>query len=112
MNDNLDKDGLIKVISDKTEYTIKDTRRFLNALIETFGECLINEQDIDVRGWGHMYIQTIPARRGYVPIKGKRGEGEFKDFPEAKRVIFKLAKNLRDMTKYEEVEEGEEEEIT
>ena len=108
MDKKLDKDGFIKALSDKTGYTLGDTRNFVNNMIEVFSDCILNEIEIDARGFGKLYVQTLPERDGFKPIKGKKGEGTKMHYPEAKRVIFKLSKNLRDLTKYE-YEELEEE---
>jgi nucleoid DNA-binding protein len=105
----LDKDSFIHELSEKCGYGIGDTRNFLNALIEFMGECILNGIEINVRGFGRMYIQTLPSRRGFQPIRGQKGKGEYKDYPEAQKVIFKLSKNLRDLLKMELVEDSEEE---
>jgi nucleoid DNA-binding protein len=108
MNKNLDKDGFIRLLSEKTGYTLGDTKHFIDVLIDVFGECIVNEIQVDIRGFGKLYQQTIPEREGFKPIKGKKGEGEKMHYPETKRIIFKLAKNLRDLAKYELVEDDEE----
>ena len=103
--ESIDKVRLIKKLSDKTGYTIKDTRHFLNAFISIFAECILEEIPIDVRGFLHLYYQVLPARTGFVPVTGKPGEGHTANFPETTRVIVRLARNLRQLGKFELVDE-------
>lgn len=110
MKEELNKKLFIQELSNRCDYTIKDTRKFVNEMIGLFRDCILEEIPIGVQGFGNLYYQTLPPRRGYKPIKGKPGEGQFMDFPESTRAIFKLASSLRKLTKYSYVEDGEEEE--
>jgi len=106
-NTNLDKDGFARALADKTDYTLGDCRHFVDCLIEVFADSIINETQLDIRGWGKLYYQTIPERDGFKPTRGKIGQGEKMRYPPTTRVIFKLAKNLRDLAKMELVDENE-----
>jgi len=99
--ENLDKDGFIRKLADVSGYTLGDTRHFVNSLIDVFSDCVLNEQELIIRGLGRLYVQTIDAHEGFKPVRGKPDEGVRVQYPSAKRVIFKLAKNIRDCTKYE-----------
>ena len=101
----LDKDLLIRTLADRCNYTISDTKNFLDNLISLFGECIEKDTEIDVRGFGRLYIQILPERNGFKPITGKPGEGTAMRYPEAKRVIFRLAGNLRSLAKNHMAEE-------
>ncbi len=98
---NLDKGEFIKKLADTTGYTIGDTRHFVNSLIEVFSDCVLNDIQLDIRGFGRLYIQTLKEHVGSKPTRGVKGVTEKVLYPESKRVIFKLAKNIRDCTKYE-----------
>jgi nucleoid DNA-binding protein len=104
MNEKLDKDLLVRALADRCNYTISDTKNFLDNLISLFGECIENDTSIDVRGFGHLYIQILPERKGFKPITGKPGEGTAMWYPKTKRVIFRLASNLRRLTKKYNIE--------
>lgn len=109
MENKLDKDSFIRTLADTTGYTLGDTRRFLDCFIQVLTESIMDGIEINVRGLGKMYVQTLPARKGWKPIKGKIGQGQAMNYPEAKRVIFKLSKNLRDLVKIEVEDEDLEE---
>lgn len=95
----IDKDLFIKMLAQRCNFTVADTRYFVDNLIALFGDCIANGGEINVRGFGKLYTQIIPERKGYKPVTRKPGEGEFADYPEAKRVIFRLSKDLRALAK-------------
>jgi nucleoid DNA-binding protein len=95
----LDKKSFIRALAKKCDYTIADTRVFVDNLISLFGDCIVDGTELDIRGFGKLYIQIIPERKGYKPITGKPGEGQAMNYPEAKRVIFRLSGNLRNLAK-------------
>jgi nucleoid DNA-binding protein len=101
----LDKDLLIRTLADRCNYTISDTENFLDNLISLFGECIEKGDEIKVRGFGRLYTQTLPKRKGFKPVTGKPNEGTAMVYPETKRVIFRLASNLRSLAKNHNVEE-------
>jgi nucleoid DNA-binding protein len=101
----LDKKEFTRALAEKCNYTLGDTKVFVDNLISLFGECILNDTEIDVRGFGKLYIQTIPERKGFKPITRKPGEGQSMNYPEAKRVIFRLSSNLRDLAKNSSNEE-------
>ena len=109
-NNSLDKDGFARCLAKKSGYLLGDSRRFVDALIEVFSDCILTETPLDVRGFGHLYFQTLPERDGFKPIRGKKGEGTKMRYPPTTRVIFKLSSNLRNLVKMELVEEDEIEE--
>jgi len=93
MTNKIDKDGLIRKISEKARFNLGDTRIFLDSLVTVFEECLLDDIEIDVRGFGKLYVQTLPPR------KGSKLVSNGKKLPKTKRVIFKLSKNIRDVVK-------------
>ena len=105
--DKLDKDLFIRTLANKCTYTVSDTKNFLDNLISLFGECIVDDVEIDVRGFGRLYIQTLPERKGFKPITGKPGEGTAMQYPEANRVIFRLSSNLRNLAKRDKDKEEE-----
>lgn len=104
MNKKLNKDLFIRMLANRCNYTISDTNNFLDNLISLFEECIESDTEIDVRGFGKLYIQTLPERKGFKPITRRPGEGIAMRYPEAKRVIFRLASNLRNLVKNSKTE--------
>lgn len=89
----LDKDSLIRRISDKGSFTISDSYVFLDSLIEVIKECLENGEEINVRGFLKIYVQNLPPRKGSSLVS------DGKELPPAKRVIAKLSKDIRELVK-------------
>ena len=104
-NDISNKPEFIHELANITGYTVGDTTRFVDAFIALFENCILNERKINVRGFGKLYYVSLPERKGFKPIRGIIGGGETQIYPAVKKVIFKLAKNLRDLLKYEEFDE-------
>ena len=99
MSDILSKRELIHALSDKTNYTIKDSKVFFNALVDIMEECVFNNEKINVACFGKLYTQIIPERDGFQPVPGHLGEGTVRHYPPAKRVIFRLSRNIRGLAK-------------
>ena len=65
----MNKQELIKQISKNANINIEKSRTFLNAFIETTKECLAAKQDLNIKGWGKLYIKTKKATKHYNPFK-------------------------------------------
>lgn len=89
----INKESLVRLIANKARFTYGDVRIILDALIEVFEESVSTETPINVRGWGKLYFQTLPER------KGSKLVSDGKKLPPAKRVVFRLAKNIREIAK-------------
>lgn len=88
----INKDALIRTIAERTQFNLGDTREFLDTLIEVFEEALVNGEEIDIYGFGKLIVQELPERKG----SGLFGR---KVLPPARRVFFRLSRNLRDAVK-------------
>lgn len=88
----LDKDELVRRIAEKGHFNLSDTRIFLDSFIEVIKELLIHDSGFNVRGLGKLYIQELPPR------KSSNLFGRI-NLPKAKRVIFKLSEDIRDLVK-------------
>jgi nucleoid DNA-binding protein len=100
----LDRHGLIEELSVRTNFHKKYAREFLNTLIDIFRECLEKEVEINVQGWGRLYFQPYPARRGFRAKDYRLAKLQdpqtmkadfYIDYPATKRALFRLSKNLR-----------------
>lgn len=109
--EKLDKDGFAHALADKTGYGLGDCRHFVDCLIDVFADAIINETQLDVRGWGKLYYQTVSDRDGAKPTKGIKGKYEKMHYPPTIRVIFKLSSNLRNLAKMELVNTDDLEEV-
>ena len=78
----MNKDELIRAISEETGYTVKDSETFLNAIISIFRNAIKNRTQIAVRGFGQLQYRVIKAHEGVKPTKGVKGQKEKIDIPQ------------------------------
>jgi len=90
----MDKDELIRELSNRTGYTLQDTRNFFDTLVGVFSESIEQKQEIDVRGFGHLRIKKVA---GGLHRFSKTKEAKM--YPDSIRVFFSLSKNLRALVK-------------
>ena len=100
-DETLDKISFIRKIANKSGYTMKDTKVFLDSFIEVIEECVADETEVNIFGFGKLSYVHLPQRKGFKPISGKPGEGEQKVYPPAVKIVFKLSKTLRVIAKKE-----------
>lgn len=79
------KDDLISEIAKRSRFTKADVAIILETLIEIFTECVRDNIILKIRGFGRLYVQIIPPR------KGSKGQ----QLSESTRAIFKLAEPIR-----------------
>lgn len=84
-NRKLDRDWFITELSTRAHFSKKDVGIILNTIIEIFTEVARMNATLKIRSFGKLYCQDIPARKGKGNI----------DLPPAKRIVFKLAENVR-----------------
>ena len=85
------KSELIEAVSLKTSLPKKRAEDIVNAVFETMSTALMEDQRIEVRGFGSFSIRTYDARVGRNPRTGEAVEVD-----EKKSVHFKVGKELRD----------------
>ena len=85
----------VHMLAEMSGYTIKDSREFLYAFIKVFEYCAENDWDISIDNFGKMWVSDVPARKGYRPVPGVKGAGEFVEYPPSRKVIFSLTQNTR-----------------
>lgn len=86
------KDAFISEVARRARFTKKDIRLILNIIVEILTEAARNNRNVVVRGLGELYTQTLPER------KSSKLFGETR-LREAKRVAFRLSRNIRDAWK-------------
>jgi nucleoid DNA-binding protein len=86
----IDKLGLIKLLSKKTDRTQIESKIFLDALSDIFEEIIKNGDTLLVPGLGKLYVKNIPEKTMLEP------NGARKIFIKAgKRAVFKVSENWK-----------------
>lgn len=101
----LDKIGLVRKIAEKTGYTIRDSEEFLNCFMDVLRDCIINREEISVRGFGHLKFHTVSEHKGAIPITGKKGYKEEIIIPAFEKCKFTLSSDLRRLMRKNDEEE-------
>lgn len=97
-NKSLDQDAFITLLAEKARFTKSDVKLIYDAMVEVFEQSVKEDTELRLRSFGKLYISHIPVRIG---IGGKL-------FPPAKKVIFRLAENIRGLAQStNKVERGE-----
>ncbi len=84
------KDEFYKLIAKNAKFALKDVKIIWLTIENIFNEIIENEYTLDLRGFGKLYVKTMPARKMWDGIHKK-----YKETGESKRANFKLAYNYR-----------------
>jgi integration host factor subunit beta len=84
------KSELIEAVSTKTNLPKKRVEDIVNAMFDTMSDALLNDERIEVRGFGSFSIRAYDARTGRNPRTGEKVKVD-----EKKSVHFKVGKELR-----------------
>lgn len=95
MTKTLTTDEFVTLLAKKGRFTKGDTKYFLDALVETLEELVKSGTVLNVRGLGKLYYSKVPPRTvsSYTDKFGVNHPE--KNLPESRKVIFKLATNIR-----------------
>lgn len=95
MTKKLTADDFVTRLAKKGRFTKSDTKYFLDALVEMLEELVENGTVLSVRGLGKLYYSKVPPRTvsSYTDKFGVFHPE--KNLPESRKVIFKLATNIR-----------------
>ncbi|MEC9441894.1 MAG: HU family DNA-binding protein [Myxococcota bacterium] len=85
------KSDLIEEISARTNLPKKRAEDVVNAFFDSMTDALLDDQRIEVRGFGSFSIREYDARTGRNPRTGQKV-----DVDEKKSVHFKVGKDLRE----------------
>jgi integration host factor subunit beta len=85
------KSDLIEEISARTNLPKKRAEDVVNAFFDSMTDALLDDQRIEVRGFGSFSIREYDARTGRNPRTGQKVEVD-----EKKSVHFKVGKDLRE----------------
>ena len=87
----MNKTELVDKIAEKSGLTKKDSEKALNAIINSVEEALINNDKVQLIGFGSFEVKQRAARKGRNPQTM-----EEIDIPESKVASFKAGKDLKE----------------
>jgi nucleoid DNA-binding protein len=90
----MNRDEFVRLVAQETNFSIQDIKLVMNAIVKVFEEAILNRVEINIRGLGKLSYTTLPARRVSKIISENGGV-----FPEATRMNFSLAQNLKRLVK-------------
>ncbi len=88
----MNKTELVDSMAEKSGLSKKDSEKALSAMIESVEEALVNNDKVQLVGFGSFEVKTRAARKGRNP----QTMAEI-DIPESKVPSFKAGKDLKDM---------------
>ena len=87
----MNKNELVKVISDKVGYTQKDCGDVVNELFNVIVETLKKGDEVVITGFGKFVVKARPAKEGTNPKTGEKIK-----IPASKAPVFKAGKAFKD----------------
>lgn len=87
----MNKNDLVKVISDKVGYTQKDCGDVVNELFNVIVETLKAGDEVVITGFGKFAVKARPAKTGTNPKTGEKIK-----IPASKAPVFKAGKAFKD----------------
>ncbi|GHN16002.1 HU family DNA-binding protein [Lactobacillus delbrueckii] len=90
----MNKTELVSVVSEKTEFSKKESARIVDALFASIEEALAKGEKVQLIGFGTFEVRERAARKGRNPQTGAEIE-----IPASKVPAFKPGKALKDAVK-------------
>ncbi|HKJ05142.1 MAG TPA: HU family DNA-binding protein [Geopsychrobacteraceae bacterium] len=87
----MNKSELVEALSLKKNLTYKKSEQIVNLVFDSMAEALINEDRIEIRGFGSFMVKDYKAYMGRNPKTGEVIEVKPKKLP-----FFKVGKELRE----------------
>jgi len=104
----INKDILVRKIAKRGQFTLGDSRIFLNVLIGILEDTVLNKWDFRVGGLGILRFTEFKGGTKDMPISGIKDELTEKQVKRSERVYFSLSENItgkaRDRLRAEELE--------
>jgi len=88
---DMNKSELVEALSLKKNLTYKKSEQIVNLVFDSMAEALINEDRIEIRGFGSFMVKDYKAYMGRNPKTGEVIEVKPKKLP-----FFKVGKELRE----------------
>jgi nucleoid DNA-binding protein len=95
MTKTLDQKQFIDLLSKSAGFNKGDTKAFYDAFVQELENAVRDGTILKLKNLGRLYYSVVPPRK-VKAYKTKNGEefGE-KELPEAEKVVFRLAENIR-----------------
>ena len=90
----LDKDEFYHRLSERSGFTLGDTKLFWHSIEDLFLEAIQSRIGLDLRGFGELFYSTIAERT----MKNPQTKETVVN-PEVTRIVFRLGQNYRDVLK-------------
>jgi DNA-binding protein HU-beta len=90
----MNKLEMVNSISEKTEFSKKDSEKALSAFIETVKETLLKGEKISLVGFGNFEVAHVNERSGEIKMGERKGEKYVT--PEHDAPKFKFSKSFKD----------------
>lgn len=87
----MNKSELVASVAEAAELTKKDAEKAVNAVFASVQKALVENDKVQIIGFGTFEVRTRAARKGRNPQTGETIE-----IPESKNPVFKAGKALKD----------------
>ncbi|HJF84672.1 HU family DNA-binding protein [Megamonas hypermegale] len=87
----MNKSELVASVAEVAELTKKDAEKAVNAVFASVQKALVEDDKVQIIGFGTFEVRTRAARKGRNPQTGETIE-----IPESKNPVFKAGKALKD----------------
>ena len=87
----MNKSELVASVAEAAELTKKDAEKAVNAVFSSVQKALVEDDKVQIIGFGTFEVRTRAARKGRNPQTGETIE-----IPESKNPVFKAGKALKD----------------
>jgi integration host factor subunit beta len=87
----MNRSRLIELLAQEADITLKKTEEIVDVVFDTMGQALINDQRIEIRGFGNFMVRKYD---GYIGRNPKTGEKI--QVPPKKLPFFKVGKGLKE----------------
>ena len=91
----MNKIELLKAVAQKADLTQKDAEKIISAVFSVIEQALIDEERVQIIGFGTFETRTREARKGRNP----RTKAEI-DIPASKHPVFKPGKSLKEVVNH------------
>lgn len=88
----VNKDSFARLVAERTETSLKDTKEMVNVVLDVIGECVASGKTVQLTGFGKFVPRDRPARTARNPSTGEPIEVSAK-----RMVTFKAGAELKDV---------------
>jgi nucleoid DNA-binding protein len=96
------KDTAARKIAQLTGMRINDSVYCIDVFQQFLAEVIENGDGFSIQGIGTLKIIDYKERDGFIPKKGKIGEGIKTHFPATKKIVFRVSDQLKELLRNSE----------